>query len=331
MRKLALLGAAVVFVSTGLAPRLAHSQTSAPPSLAEVALAQKLFDEAGALFKAGDVHAACERFASSESLDPRGGTLLDLAICHEREGRTASAWSEFNRARIVAVNERRTDRALFAATHIEALAPRLAFVKVVVAPEPPDAPPPSISLDGATLSAVALGNEIPLDPGRHEIVASAPARLPQRVEVNVAEGVHAVARVGPLRVDPAHVTAAPPPHATAAPATARGWSRRETGYVVGAAALVALGAGSVFGVLAIDDRHDARNECTTSPCSAAAQSLSDAGLRNAWIADVGIGAGIAAVALGVILVVTGAPVEPSAKDADARTSAPTGLVPVWRF
>ena len=56
------------------------------------AAAEWLFREGRALMKKGDFAPACAKLAESQRLDPAVGTLMNLAECEERIGRTASAW-----------------------------------------------------------------------------------------------------------------------------------------------------------------------------------------------------------------------------------------------
>jgi hypothetical protein len=58
---------------------------------ADPAAAAMLFEEAKALRDQGDWPAACAKFLASMKLDPAVGPLLNIARCHEREGRLASA------------------------------------------------------------------------------------------------------------------------------------------------------------------------------------------------------------------------------------------------
>ena len=56
------------------------------------AAAEALFSEGRSLASAGKCDEAIPKFQASQKLDPGIGTLLNLADCYEKVGRTASAW-----------------------------------------------------------------------------------------------------------------------------------------------------------------------------------------------------------------------------------------------
>ena len=65
------------------------------------------------------------KFAESHRLDPSGGTILNLALCHEKEGKLARSWSEFTEAIAFARRDYRADREAEAQDHAGKLEPRL--------------------------------------------------------------------------------------------------------------------------------------------------------------------------------------------------------------
>jgi hypothetical protein len=68
--------------------------------------------------------------------------------------------------------------------------------------------------------------------------------------------------------------------------------------------LVALGLGSFFGVAALTKRSDSDRDCPNDRCTAAGVALNNQAKTDAWIANVGIGAGLVAVGIAVYLIVT---------------------------
>ena len=149
-------------------------------------IAQQLFDDGRALLEAKRYPEACTKFAESQRLDPGGGTLLNLAVCHELEGKSATAWSEFRDALGQAVKDERKDREDIARTHIADLAPKLMRV-VVRVPEAVAARDPEVNLDRSKLPATAWNTPIPVDPGEHRVSVSAPGAEPWSTTVSVSE------------------------------------------------------------------------------------------------------------------------------------------------
>ena len=107
---------------------------AADPTPEDAALATTLFQDGRALMAAGRLAEACPKLEESQRLDPGGGTLLNLALCHEQAGRLARSWSEFNDAAAVARRDGRRDRELAADSHAAALWPRLSKLTVSVPP-----------------------------------------------------------------------------------------------------------------------------------------------------------------------------------------------------
>src|SRR3954471_21118490 len=96
------------------------------------AMAESLFREGKRLSGEKNFAQACPKFQESYRLDPGLGTLLNLATCHESEGKLASAWAEFSEASSQAKRQSDNDRGQLAQDHMKALEPKLAHVSIVV-------------------------------------------------------------------------------------------------------------------------------------------------------------------------------------------------------
>ena len=154
---------------------------AATPALADDTIAGTAYGQAIALENAGKWAEACPLYEASYRADPQIGVLLHLAICHEQIGHIASAWSEFNDAADLA-HARKDPRESTARDRANALAPRLAKLYLAA----PSKPIPGfvVRRDGVDITAL-VGTNMPIDPGDHEIVASAPGYLDWKTTVKI--------------------------------------------------------------------------------------------------------------------------------------------------
>ncbi|HEX7672010.1 MAG TPA: hypothetical protein VF395_20585 [Polyangiaceae bacterium] len=285
---------------------------------------------------------ACPKLQESQRIDPGGGTLLNLALCHEEEGRAATAWAEFIEAFGIAKRDRRAARIQFAEEHIRALEPTLSRITLVV-PAGTDEPDLELRRDGALVGRAAWGMPFPVDPGEHTVEALAPDRVPWRTTVSV--GARGQAKAVTVQV-PALVPATTPTmsaarapggvgtesggasspavasasrgeggraeqgppvpgHEEGASATRRGWAFAS--LAVGAAG---IGVGSVLGVMAITKQNRSTERCPHDPCDAEAVQLSQSAGRAADWATVGFAVGLSSAAVGTYLLLTRGSAEP---------------------
>jgi hypothetical protein len=97
------------------------------------------------------------------------------------------------------------------------------------------------------------------------------------------------------------------------------------GYVLIGVGAVGVGVGSFFGIQALSTKSSAESLCPdvggSRRCPASADEKLSSNKRDALIADVSIGVGIAAAAIGTYLVITGGKSE---KAASARISPAAG-------
>lgn len=277
--------------------------------------AEDLFRRAKALIAQNKHEEACPLLGESYRLDPGMGTLLNLALCHEHVGKTASAWGEFRaveqQARAsVPPNE---SRAQLAREHADKLQPRLSRVKIVV---PADARAPGlvIKVDGEA-KGEPLWAGVPVDPGTRVVEASATNKKPLVIKVKVDdEGVLRTVTI-PVLAD-APVTAS----ATAGASSAAGLeeveeyasnrARRTTGFVIGGIGLATFAVGAVFGIAAIVNDNEAK-KC--SPCvrgsndASASDQATDRALVFANISNVTLPLGAVGSVVGAYLVLSAGP------------------------
>lgn len=135
------------------------------------AAAEVLFRDAKALSDKEQYDLACPKFQESHRIDPKPGTILNLAVCHEKQGKVASAWLDYLEAASFAARAGQKDREAFAKEQAEKLdktIPRL----VVRVPE--TTPGIVVKLDAAVVSEGVWGSATPINPGDHAIEATAP-------------------------------------------------------------------------------------------------------------------------------------------------------------
>lgn len=149
----------------------------AEPSADEKASASVLFQEGRRLMAEGRTAEACPKLEESQRLDPGGGTLLNLALCHELDGRLMRAWNEFKEAASVARRDGRRDRESEAESHISSIEPRLSRLTIVV-PAGTRIEGLVVERDGHEVGPGAWSTGIPVDGGVHVVRATAPGREP---------------------------------------------------------------------------------------------------------------------------------------------------------
>jgi tetratricopeptide (TPR) repeat protein len=248
-------GALIAALIAGVlgAPDRAFAEASA----ADKALATTLFREARALMTEGRTSEACRKFEESHRLDPSGGTILNLALCHEKEGKLALSWTEFSEAIAFARRDYRADREAEAQDHATKLEPRLSRLTVLVT-ETARVKGLLIERDGRELAQPSWSVAMPVDGGEHVVRATAPGYLPWRRTIDVPnEGGNATMEISELVIAP---PPPPPPPAPSvvlvSPPAPEGNPRRTAAWVTGAAAVIQLGAASYFGLQAISLKSD---------------------------------------------------------------------------
>lgn len=268
------------------------------------AAAQALYDDAQAAVAAGKFDEACPKFKESYDLDPGGGTLLNLADCYEKQGKTALAWTTFKEALVVARRDGRNERVDFATKHIAQLDQRLSRLTIAVAERPPGL---EVTIDGTRLGEAAYGVAMPVDPGEHHVKAVAPGKQPFEKSIDVPKSAGEKLQIEiPALADATSDSAATASASEqSAPTTtaSTGSSTRTLGFVAGGIGLASLAVGGFFGLQAYS-RWDDRNEACKGGCTDAAKADGDDARQAATVSTIGFGVGAAALGVGLVLILT---------------------------
>lgn len=341
--------AATFAMSLAAASFAASLPVRADPATRDEAMAETLFKDAKKLMASGDYASACPKLAESQRLDPGGGTLTALALCHEQIGKTATAWAEFIEVRTGAQQGGRADREKFAKQHIASLEPNLSRLTIQVNPATAQLADVTVKRDRVSIGQAAWGVASPVDPGEHVIEASAPGKLTWSTRVVIgtdhdsktvtipelddetsstpaaSDTSEKVPAFGAAPADTAAAngsggdTSATGADASTAEGTIhRGGTQRVIGLVIGGAGIVAAGVGAYFGVQALSQSSDAKKDCSPASCTDpnSVQTNNDA-KTSAVVADALLGGGAVAFIAGAILFFSAPSDTPSA-------SAPPG-------
>lgn len=235
--------------------------------VSQAALAEKLFRTGRTLLAEGKVREACESFSESKKLDPTPGTLLNLGSCLEDLGRTASAWAVYRELWARATNRGQTARAEFASQKVAELEPQIPTLEIRI-PARHRVDGLAVECDGIVLGSAALSARVPVDPGRHQIVAHAPGRRAWTASVDAVASRSTpvdIPLLAPVAPEQSAADAASAP--TKKPSSSSPLRPLGIGLtVVGGAATV---TGLVFGALAkVTNDEATRDTCVAAGCTA---------------------------------------------------------------
>ncbi len=301
----------------GSACVLACAGTVHAADAAEARLAQALFDEARALMEQKRFAEACPKLAESQRLDPGPGTLLNLAVCHEGEGKLATASAEYREVIAISTRENRADRRIVAEQHLKTVEPLVPKLAVSVAPRVQALPGLEIRVDGLELRQAAWGVAAPVDPGAHVIQASATGQTPWTMTVPVEKGENRRVEVD-LPAPPPPVAGAwpvqpPPPVAPYPPAETT--KHNPVSSVLLATTIVGYVGFAGFGIFALGEGKTAKDGCLEDRDYCFDPKAKDAASRAstyAWLSTISLGVGVGSM-IALLVVPSRIPLTSSAK------------------
>jgi hypothetical protein len=254
------LTAAAALSSLGLLPTASAQNPDAAAS-------ETLFRDGKRLLDQKDFAHACPKLAESFRLEPATGTLLALAMCHEGEGKVATAWAEYADAAARSRREGRPDREQASLQWAGALEPKLSTLTISV----PDAVAKTAGLevkrDGVAVGVAAWGTAVPVDPGEHLVEVTAPGKKGWTKAVTIRTPAREKLAIPPLEDGPVAPRAMPLPEPSGHGLSAV----QQTGLVFGGLGLVAVGVGTYFGLQAIQKNSLSDQGCTGDACDPASK------------------------------------------------------------
>ncbi len=245
------LSTAVAFAADG---------AKANPSALQRSTAEILFQQGVELVGSGQYATACQKFEGSLELDVAVGTMLRLADCYDRIGKTASAWGLFEQ--VMAISEASGDvkRNRIAEARANDVKERLSRIRLDV-PKELAALKVEIVVGGAEIPRATWTTPFPIDPGVVAIVARAPGYTPWQGEIMILEGPSL------QHVSVPKLARRPEPKLIDGPAPRGALQERDTAesrvwpYVLAGAGLAGLGVGAYLTLRARDLDRQSRTSC----------------------------------------------------------------------
>ncbi len=296
MRRFALLLLVQVLIS--------GSALAGAPGGAERAAAESLFRQANELSATGEFSAACPKYEASQKLDPALGTMLRLADCWDRIGRSASAWALFLEAASLSSKLDESEREQIARQRALSLEERLTKVTLKADFDMPQGY--ELSLGGTVIDPSIWSSPIPIDPGTITLSARAPGYEPRSVTVTVKSSAEVrVLSVPELTAIAAEDNAPKVAHPMTTSQQTGGW-QKPTAIVVGSIGLAGLATGGVLALLAKNKSNASLANCAEynfNLCNADGVSQRNEALNLATGATVSLSVGGALLVTGLGLLI----------------------------
>jgi len=296
------LFASVLALALASSFELSASAQSVPAVATAGSQAETLYKEAVALFRNNDVHGACTKLDESFKLEPATQTLFALAKCRHREGRVATAATQFleleNRA-VRSGDAAKVEEMRAKLEEVRALVPH-AKLELDAHPEVAE-----VKVDGQPLPRSDWAAPLPLDPGEHVFVFSGQGKRDAEKKVTLAEKQTLSIQFDPL-ADSTSVAPvdAPAPSVGAETPSHRGdGSNRTLVYVLGGVGVAGIVVGSITGILAINHKSDADDLFAKRDPSF--KDSDDAASTTALVSTIAFGVGIVGLGAAAYFFFTG--------------------------
>jgi hypothetical protein len=284
----------------------AHAAVAGPGT--DLAAAKSHYSEGEKKYKAGDFEGALVAFKMANDVKATPQAERYIGLCEDALGHypVAVDWYDTFLAHV-------PDKMAAAA---EELKKRVVDIKAMPGKVHVESTPPGagVMVDDKP-AAGPTPVDIDLPPGSHKVTLTAPGRISveKQVDVTFAAAETVTATLDAVPPPPAPVAApvvvasAPPPPAPPPPAP----GSPVPAYITGGIAVAAVAVGTVFGIIALNDKSDFDNQPTTQKA--------DDGDTHSLIADMAFGIGLTFGVTSAVLFLT-------KDDAAASSASSTGQI-----
>jgi hypothetical protein len=265
----------------------------------DAAAAHSLHQLGEALMRMGDLEEACPKLEQSLAAEVSAETALLLALCHDKQGKLASAWAGYRQAAVMLRAAGRPADARQASERALDLAPKVPKLTIVPAQQVPGM---EIWRDGVKFGAGVFGVPVAINPGEHSVEIRAAGYESWATELTIgSNGDRPMVAVPPLRS-----LSTGPPSLRASDRAGPSWMFT-TGVISAGAGAASIGLGTILGLVAARDIHTAESDETLCgadrQCSDEGYGLVERADREALGSTIAIAAGSVAVVTGFVLVV----------------------------
>jgi hypothetical protein len=259
-------------------PAKAGQPTSPSPTKADLAAAKKHYGDGEKKYKAGDYAGALADFKAANEVKSTPQAERYIGLCEDALGHFSAAFDWYEKF-LAHVPDKMTAQG-------EEVRKRSFEIKQVPGKVHVDSNPPgaTVTIDEKPQSA-PTPMDVDLSPGTHSVKLTAEGRLPTEKQIDVVFGSSQTISAD---LDPAPPPPAPPPPVVASlpaspppippPASPHSLA---AAFVTGGLAVAAAGVGTVFGVMALNDKSDFDKNPTTH--------TADNGDTHALISDMSFG------------------------------------------
>jgi hypothetical protein len=294
----------------------------------DTAKARTLFQEGVQLEAGGNFGAALSKFQDVAQIKRTPTVVFHIALCQEKLGQLVAALGGYRIAAHDAADDPKQAKvastAQEAVTALEKRIPTLTFKRGK------GAEVAKLSLDNIDVGGM-VGKPTQVDPGAHQLEATAPGKEPFKEVVQVAEGENKTVEItlkdtpGAKPPPAASSGAAPPPTGTTGGTSTTSAPPPPTApapasivpYAVLGAGGVSLLASGVFFLLRSGAASDLDSKCIQNVCPTSLQSTQDKGKTMTLLGNVTLGLGVVGVGVGAVLLLTQ---KPSVAEASAAAS-----------